>query len=366
MQGRGMALTGPSIVIDRGANLLTMQGSGEMEGLLDHDLENRPLGRPGTLHITWLKEMTFDGRKAHFQDDVKVSGEAKLLGTAWLDVYLQHPISFSGPQPQQQQQQQQVERVACGGGVDVVNQTFEAGQQVSCDHIHLKNLDMNNVSGDFHGDGPGRVISVRRGGNQAFNIPGGSLAGQAQPRPAAFTPAQPPADPSQLTCLDLQFMRSITGNKNRKELVFHGNVKAAHAAAQSWATRLEDDDPKHLGPQAITLHSESLEIADMSPVAGSSGGNLELQARDDVRVEGTNFRALCARLSYSQAKDQLIFEGNGRSDAELYKQEVEGGEVQPFKAQKILYFLKTGQANVDGFRALQINPGQGGPMPGVR
>ena len=72
--------------------------------------------------------------------------------------------------------------------------------------------------------------------------------------------------------------------------------------------------------QPVELDSDSLEIADMSPVGGS-GGNMEFQARDNVKVESTNFSASCARMSFSQAKDWLIFEGDGRSDAELYKQE---------------------------------------------
>ena len=48
MEGRGMSLTGPNIHIDRGANLLTMEGPGRMEKFLDRDLENRPLSQPGT------------------------------------------------------------------------------------------------------------------------------------------------------------------------------------------------------------------------------------------------------------------------------------------------------------------------------
>ena len=59
----------------------------------------------------------------------------------------------------------------------------------------------------------------------------------------------------------------------------------------------------------------------MSPVSGSSGGNMELTALDNVIAEGTNFTARSARLTYTQAKDLLILEGDGRSDAELFKQE---------------------------------------------
>jgi hypothetical protein len=163
-------------------------------------------------------------------------------------------------------------------------------------------------------------------------------------------------------------MKSITGNKNRKEMVFHGQVLAAHALAKSWTTTLLDDgnrDPNHLGPQAVVLQCESLEVDDMSPV-GSGSSSMEFQARDNVIAEGTlppsadgkvsNFYARCARLSYSQAKDQLIFEGDGRSPAKLYKQNGEGTVLSPFEAQKILYFQKTGEAIVNGFQSLEMTP----------
>jgi len=331
--------------------------------LLDHDLENRPLSRPSTLHIDWKKNMVFDGRKAHFQDGVKVRDETHLMETRWMDVCFQHAISFSEGFSGARQQPQ-VETIHCGDGVYIVNQTFDAGQQVAIDRMQLRGLDMNNLTGEFHADGPGRVISVRRGGEQGFAMPGGALArggpssAGAPVRAAAFPPAQPAADPKQMTCLDLTFMKSITGNKNRKKLEFHGQVHAAHAAAPSWGTTLEEEDPNQLpkapGIQPVVLDSESLEIADMSPVGGG-GQNMEFQARDNVKAESTNFSARCARMSYSQAKDWVIFEGDGRSDAELYKQEGPGKAASPFKAQKITYFLKTQDVDVNGFRSVEIN-----------
>ncbi len=383
MEGRGMALTGPNIAIDCGANRLAMDGAGTLEQTLYRDLENRPLSHPSTLRVDWHKAMTFDGRIAHFQDAVKVRGETQALETGSMDVGLEHRISFSDGQPQQSlvqqsalQQRATVETIHCGEGVYVVNQSLDAaGQQTSSDRIQLKDLDMNNITGEFHATGPGRLISVRRGSTQGFNMPGGPLAGPAAggvpARAAAFAPGQPPAAAA-LECLDLRFMNSITGNKNRKDMTFHGQVRAAHAAAQSWNTKLDDDDPNRLGPQAFVLHSESLEVADMTPVGGS-GGNMEFQARDNVIAEGTipsstpgaptNFTARCARLSYSQAKDQLIFEGDGRSDAELYRQNGEGTRLTPAKAAKIIYFPKTQEVIGNGFRSLEMEPPPARPAP---
>ena len=368
LEGRGMSLTGPNIQIDRGANQLAMEGPGQMEKLLDRDLENRPLSQAGTIKINWQKGMTFDGRKAHFQDSVNVIGNSQLLQTGWLDICFQQPISFSDNRPQSPPL---VEKLICGDDVFIENRTLEAGRQISYDRVKLKNLDLNNLSGDFHGDGPGWLVSVRRGGGQGFSMPAGPLTGPGRPattRPVGFGPPQAkPPDPNPLTCLHLRFMKSITGNKIRKELLFHGQVRTAYAPAQSWSTTLESDDPNRLGPQAVVMHCENLAVNDMSLVSGSGGSNLELSALENVIAEGSNFTARSARLTYTQAKELLILEGDGRSDAELFKQEREGLQASRFAAQKILYFLKTNQVNADGVRSLDMNQAPGRSMvPGGR
>ena len=112
-----------------------------------------------------------------------------------MDAYFLKPISLSDPGSQQPS----LEKLICGDGVFIENRTLDdAGKQVSYDRLWLKNLEMNNISGDFHGDGPGRLISVRRGGDQGFSMPGGPLGGPPPPgdspagrlRPAAVSTAR--------------------------------------------------------------------------------------------------------------------------------------------------------------------------------
>jgi hypothetical protein len=368
MEGRGMSLTGPNIFIDRGGNVLAMEGPGVMEQFLDHDLENRPLTKGSPLKIDWQKGMLFDGRKAHFQDSVNVVSETKLLQTGVLDVYFQQPVSFSRPQPQQQPK---VERIVCGGGLFIENRTIKDGQQTSYDRMALRTLDLNNITGEFHGDGPGWLVTVNRGGAKGFSLPGGplaggSLTGPARPAavPVGFGPAASQApDPNALTCLHLRFMRGISGNQIHRDIVFRGQVRAARASAQSWTTTLESDDPNRLGPQAFVLYSDSMQVDDMSPVSGGSGGNLELMALDNVIVVGTNFTSRSARLTYTQSKDLVILEGDGRSDAEIFKQDGgEGSKASRFAAQKLEYNVKSGLVKTEGVRGLDLNQAQGGRM----
>ena len=366
MQGRGMSLTGPNIHIDRGANRLTMEGPGWMEKFLDRDLENRPLSQPGTMKIDWQKGMVFDGRKAHFQDSVKVTGETQLLRTGWLDVCFQRPISFSEAQPQQQPT---VEKLICGDGVAIENRGMDHGQPDSYDRMYLQNFELNNLSGDFHGDGPGWLVRVQRGSGQGFMVPGGPLAGPggAAVQPVGLGPRSQAPDPNQKTCIHLKFVKSLTGNKFRKTCEFHGQVRAAYAPVDSWTATLESDNPNVLGPQSFVLHCNDLAVDDMSPMSGSGSRNVELTGSGNVKAESTIYTARCYRLTYSQQKDMMILDGDGRSDAELFKQEGgEGTAESHVSAQQIQYFPRTNQAIVNGVHSLDMPQAPRAAGPGRR
>ena len=61
-------------------------------------------------------------------------------------------------------------------------------------------------------------------------------------------------------------------------------------------------------------------------------------------------------------KDLLILEGDGRTDAELYRQLVAGGKASRMAAQKIFYWPNSNRAYVDGAHSLEFNqmPGENG------
>jgi hypothetical protein len=156
-------------------------------------------------------------------------------------------------------------------------------------------------------------------------------------------------------------MRAISGNRLRNDIVFHGQVRAARAPVQSWTATLESDDPIRLGPQAFVLYCDTMHVG-TSPGPGS-GGNLELTALDNVTVVGTNITSRSARLTYTQAKDLAILEGDGRSDAVIYKQDDgPGSKASRFAAQKLEYYIKTGQVKVEGARAFELNQAPGGQV----
>ena len=130
---------------------------------------------------------------------------------------------------------------------------------------------------------------------------------------------------------------------------------------------MNSHDPSELGPDGKVLDCESLELDDMGPVGRR--GRRHRAGRPGQRDRRRNqFHRPQHRLTYSQAKDLWILEGDGRCDAEVFKQDGGvGTKLCALAAQKILYFHKTDEVKTEGVRSLDMNdmPRQS-PPPGRR
>ena len=367
-QGRGLGLTGSNINLHRGANRVWVEGAGQMQVPLDHDMQGRQLREPGVLQVDWQRAMEFDGRTAHFEDSVTARSATGQMTTQVMDVRFVRPVLFSEPKPAEQPQ---VEQILCRGGVFLENRAMDGPVQTSYDRMKTADLAINMLSGALAAGGPGWLVSVRRGTSaDAFQMPPG-LGAAAPPSAAAGAGGQMVQTPGasvQLHCTHIRFLGSISGDIHRKEMTFHDHVRAAHAPAQSWLTTLESDDPAVLGPDAVVLQCEHLTVNDMSPASGSGpSAGAELTAVGNVVAEGTTFTARAARMTYNQAKDMLVLEGDGRTDAELVRQMAPGSTADRFSAQRIIYFPKRREVKVGGFRSMQSQQlNAGAQKPGVK
>jgi hypothetical protein len=92
-----------------------------------------------------------------------------------------------------------------------------------------------------------------------------------------------------------------------------------------------------------------MQLAEMPDIAGKRF--VELVALGNTDVEGADFRALAARMTYSAAKEQLTLEGDGRRDAELYTRT----RPSALKARKIKYWRKSGKVDIDTFSSVDLN-----------
>ena len=378
VSGRGLDLTGPLVEFDRGRNRLTVDGAGRLAvplaagtgGLASFGFSGAPgppaaapPGPPGTLDVTWQGRMDFDGLTARFVDRVVTAAADTTVQAGSLDVVFNRPIEFAAGRPQAAGRPD-VSRIACGSGVKVESSSAGQDGSKSAEQLFVRDLVIDRTNGDVVGTGPGRLTSTRFG----------QAAGMALPAaPAAAAPGQAPAPapaarPDELTYLGVDFQRGMRGNLNRRVMEFHQRVEAIWGPVARWGDALDPHAAGGLPPRVITINADVLGVGQAPPVPGQRRSSIELGAGGNVLVEGESFTARSARLSRSEAKDLLVLEGDGRSDAQLFRQVKVGANTSSASAGKILFWRALNRVDVDDARFLdldQIGPaGKGLALPG--
>jgi len=361
-EGRGLALTGPNINLNRGTNQLWIDGPGHMELPLDRDLEGRPLSNPAVLQVDWQQRMTFDGRTARFEASVTAATPLQNLRTETLEVELQQAINFADRAIRQDPQVQQID---CHGGVVMENRSFDQHGQTAQDRIEVVHLAVNLQSGALTAGGPGRINSVRYAADDAL-MAGGVGGPAATPLRAdrVGNAAAAERQDDQLKCLHIRFQGSINGNFRHRELTFADQVKTIYGPVNSWMDMLTTDDPQALGPHGVVLRCDKLTVRDRDTATRQDNRRaLELEAVGNIIAESTTYTARAARMTYAEAKDLLRLEGDGHSDAELFRQTQIGAAPSPLVARTISYRPKAKTISVGGAQSLEINQfpmGKGG------
>jgi len=349
-EARGLGLTGSNINLNRGTNRLWIDGPGQMQLPMNQGLDGQAVAAGSTLDVSWSGGMTFDGKQARFDAAVSATAPQGTLRTETLEVRLKDEIRFD----QQQQPaggahgQPQVEQVLCRGGVLMESQSVGGPDQPpSLQRMQIADLVINMISGATHANGPGWVLRIARGDEPQWS----ALA--AGPGGAASAPRPPTANPDALSCLVVRFQGTLTGNVHRREMLFRDLVKTAYGPVPSWQSTLDPDKPETLGPQGVAIRTDELYV---SQPAGPATGRpaVELNAVGNTIVESSSYTARAMRLSYAQAKDLLILEGDGRNDATLYRQEQIGGAPITTAAQRIYVHPSTKQVRIDNARSLVL------------
>jgi hypothetical protein len=346
-EARGLALSGSNINLNRGANRLWIDGAGQMDVPIDRGLDGEPLAKPGSLQVLWQDRMEFDGRTARFEEAVTASGSTQNLQTETLEVQFRQPVRFD---QSTSDQKPEVENILCRGGVLLSNRSFDQGRQTSQEQVHVTDMSLNLRSGALTAGGPGWINSVRSGSDQWL------AAGGPAERTALRQPAPAAADRQTLKCLHVRFRGSVNGNLGKlgpRQLIFQENVQAAYAPVDSWLATIPVDEPDALGPKGVTLRCDRLTMTDMpGPLQGDR--SIELEAAGNIIAEGSQFTARAVRMTYAEAKGLLVLEGDGRVDAELYRQAAIGAPTSTAAARKILYWPRTGRLQVEGARSLEL------------
>lgn len=372
-EARGHKLVGAAINLNCGTNRLWSDGSGQMDLLLPANPQGGPqvglqgmpqsAAGPGVLTVRWQQGMSFDGRVARFEQAVDARTAHQRLRTETMDVHMQQPIRFSQAKTQPRPQ---VERIHCFGGVLLENRTLDEQQQpVSNDRIEVADLNYWVSTGDVRGvviGRPGCLHSVHRQMGDPSGSPFAAALASSPTAPASG------AAPEQLRGLRVRFQEKIDGNLLHLNVAFADHVQAIYAPVSSWDSIIDTDDPLALGPHGVVMTCDTLAIREM-PTPSRKGRSLELEAVGNTNVDGAIFTAQGNRITYNQAKDQLILEGDGRNDARLYRQLQPGAPRDEQSFQKMFYYPTINRLQIDGMRGGQINNqllGPGGQLPGPK
>jgi hypothetical protein len=224
---------------------------------------------------------------------------------------------------------------------------------VSRDRLQMRDMQLDRRSGQFQAVGPGWITSTRYA--RSTGMPLGGV-------PAAATAPDPAAPPGSLVFARVDFQNGVRGNVDQREAVFEHLVRTVYGPVQSWDDTLNADRRETLGPQSIVITCQRLLVTETGQ--GSQRG-VELSAVGNVLVEGDRFTAKAQRLTYVQAKDQLILDGDNGL-AQLQQQPRAGQRPTEFSAQQIKYWVSTGQVEVFGATQLDYTHVGAPDMPSAR
>jgi hypothetical protein len=169
-----------------------------------------------------------------------------------------------------------------------------------------------------------------------------------------------------LSYLGVDFQRGLRGNLNRRMMEFHQRVEAIWGPVAGWGDTLDPHAAAGLPAGVFTVSCDVLGLGQSPQLPASKRPGIELAAGGNVLVEGEAFTARSARLTWSEAKDLLVFEGDGRSDAQLFRQLQAGGQPSSASAGKILYWRGLNRVDVEDARYLDLDQLRGGgPAPGL-
>ncbi len=343
---RGLTMNGATIQLDRGANRLWIDGPGQMTLPASRDLpgplpsSSQQQSPAANITIGWKGRMDFNGVTVHFERDVKAQSDQRFTLAGTLDVTLNRRVDFANPG---QTDGIDIRELSFGDGVYIENRSYELRELVSLDQMQSRNLSIDQQTGGIYADGPGWVNSVRRGGDAL------SPSGQ-QPSAAR----RDSASPNRLNYLHVDFQRAMVGNVNKREIQFLDQVKTVYGPVASWDERLDASRRDGLGEDGVLMTCDKLTVLEMgTPVAGRRP--FELEATGNTLVEGRTFTARAERISYAEAKQLLVLEGNGRADAEIWRQTRIGGPTSHAAARKILYWRNDNRVEVDDASFLDLS-----------
>ena len=363
VSARGATTLGDNIQLHRGENRIWITGPGRMvlpaasrmgPGRERSGTSTAAPGGATAMSVAWNGRMDFDGRTARFQRDVHVRGSERsqqgetfdlLVMGHELNVAFNQEVNLGRDKPPENLD---IQELAFLGGVFAQNVGRQRERQTSFDQLQVRDLKIEHGTGRLHALGPGWGSSVRYDqdlGDGGLSSAVGAAA--AEPR---------------LAYVRVDYDDEITGNLAVREMTFHGRVRTLYGPVDAWDQTLDPDPAEGMGRGQYLLTSDQLSVADAASRMGSRQAGIELTALGNATIEGDAFSARAWRVAYARAKELVILEGDGRTEAELWRR---GSSTPAAAAQQIRFWTTNQSMQVDGGRFLNLG-GVGTPLTSPR
>ncbi|MDP6446112.1 MAG: hypothetical protein QF805_20150, partial [Pirellulaceae bacterium] len=346
-----MSITGNQLFLDQPQQRVWADGAGEIQFP-----SSRTDATGLTTRITWKKAMVFDGERVQFQEDVEVHGARRTkdgdllryVGMSGLvDAWTNRPVDFSQIDSSKQGEQEvQLRALQFAQGVYFENRSTTAqGKPKSFDRVQTRELYINQQTGEVRSQSSGWGATVRFAKDRFLKQPG--PPNRVEPADGRLVRRDDP----RLVYMHISFQRGLEGNLNDRLVRFFGQVAALYGPVNAWDEELTSESPDSVGERGVELHSDELELADVG-VEGNP--QLTVTAIGNTTAENPQFMARGHRLSYSEAKDLLILEGNGLYDAHLTVYGDTGAKDKDLVARRIHFWPGTRDFEVAGAKSLNF------------
>lgn len=332
------------IVMDEGANRVDVGGPGILRLEARNTLTGRKTVDKEPVHIDWNKSMTFDGKIAFFEGDVKArqtDAEVRCQSLqATFDKRMDFRQSKEGRASDKSKDKAVIEYADCDVDVQVLDRVIEDGKVKQQMRITAPELRFDNIEGTVSVSGPGNVTIVEPSGSNAESANGPPL-------------------PFQVSMID--FAERMLGNRNNKVVKFYGGVHIVHSPVRDPAEPIHEDKLHEAG---FIVNSGR---AEMGESQSPQGQRYRLfTAQENVKVQAQGYWATCARLSYDQQKETLTFAAEQDRFAYFHRQLRPGQSPETFSARQIVYDRRSQEIRTDGSQgstSVILGGAKGKPAP---
>ncbi len=193
-------------------------------------------------------------------------------------------------------------------------------------------------------------------------------ATEPAPAPKPKAPASPDKagtkDEDAMKLTYVSFGKTMYANSKTNTAIFMENVRVLNMPCEDPKIEIDLDtllvelSKGTLPSGTMYIKSDRLEVLNRPQIVKAPDGTVtqkaqnEMLAKGRVLVQGQDFYGRADKVTFNEAKDQIVFEGGDDSMAMLFRKQTPNSPPQPIKAKRITYYRNTGGYSINGGREI--------------